>query len=345
MSKQTRNSNLESPVNAPHSNFELRNCFGFRISNVEFLSRHFREISVASALLLLLVILAFCAPAFFSPQPLLSRLTREAPSLVVACGIALVIICRQIDISVGSQFSVCSVCAGLLAASGCSMPLVLLASILIGAVLGAFNGLFIAGLRLPSIVVTLATMVILRESLRWARQGQFVNLPDKLQWFGLSQQSGQLLLITIALLLLALLVFVLRYIAAGRFIYAVGSDAEAARLAGIRPQLVTFLVFVFTGALVGLASLMNIVQSPQVDPNSGSGLELKTIAAAVVGGVAVSGGRGNLIGVFLGLLLLGCINPALIYLHIEAYWEKAIQGAIILLAVVADGLRTRRDGR
>ena len=308
-------------------------------------SRYFRELSVASALLLLLLALAFFAPAFFSRQPLLSRLTREAPALVVACGIALVIICRQIDISVGSQFSVCSVCAGLLAASGWSFPLVVLGSILLGAVLGAFNGVFIAALRLPSIVVTLATMVILREGLRWARQGQFVNLPENLQWFGLSQQSGQFLLITTALLLLVILVLVLRYVAAGRFLYAVGSDAEAARLAGIHPQLVTFLVFVFTGALVGLASLMNIVQSPQVDPNSGSGLELKTIAAAVVGGVAISGGRGNLIGVFLGLLLLGCINPALIYLHIEAYWEKAIQGAIILLAVMAEGLRRRRHTR
>ena len=308
-------------------------------------SRYFRELSVASALLLLLLALAIFAPAFFSPQPLLSRLTRESSSLVVACGIALVIICRQIDISVGSQFSVCSVCAGLLAAPGLSVPLVLISSVLIGALLGAFNGLLVAGLRLPSIVVTLATMVILREGLRWARQGQFVNLPDKLQWFGLSQQFGQFALIAIALFLLIVLLFSLRYIAAGRFIYAVGSDAEAARLAGIHPQLVTFLVFVFTGALVGLASFMNIVQSPQVDPNSGSGLELKVIAAAVVGGVAVSGGRGNLVGVFLGLLLLGCISPALIYLHIEAYWERAIQGAIILLAVVADGLRTRRESR
>jgi rhamnose transport system permease protein len=145
------------------------------------------------------------------------------------------------------------------------------------------------------------------------------------------------------LLLLIALLFILKYIAAGRFVYAVGSDAEAARLAGIHPQLVIFLVFIFTGSLVGLASFMNIVQSPQVDPNSGLGLELKTIAAAVIGGVAVSGGRGNLFGVFLGLLLLGCVNPALIYLHIEAYWEKAIQGAIILLAVIADGLRTRRQ--
>ena len=307
------------------------------------LKRHFREISVASALLLLLLALAIFAPTFFSPQPLLSRLTREAPALVVACGIALIIISRQIDISVGSQFSVCSVCAGLLATSGWPILLVLLASMVIGALFGAFNGLFIAGLRLPSIVVTLATMVILRESLRLARQGQFVNLPENLQWLSLSQKTGQLLLIAIALLLLIVLLIILKYIAAGRFVYVVGSDAEAARLAGVHPQLVTFLVFVFTGSLVGFASFMNIVQSPQVDPNSGLGLELKTIAAAVVGGVAVSGGRGNLFGVFLGLLLLACVNPALIYLHIEAYWEKAIQGAIILLAVIADGLRARRQ--
>src|SRR6476619_7390455 len=101
MSKQARNSNLQEPVDAPHPDFELRTCFGFRISNFEFLSRHFREFSVAGALGLLLIALAVFAPAFFSPQPLLSRLTREAPALVVACGIALIIISRQIDISVG----------------------------------------------------------------------------------------------------------------------------------------------------------------------------------------------------------------------------------------------------
>src|ERR1051325_4743917 len=129
-------------------------------------TRCFREASVAFALLLLLVGLAIFAPAFFSPQPLLSRLTREAPSLVLACGIALVMICRQIDISLGSQFSVCSVCAGLLAAAGWPVPAVLVGSILIGSFLGAFNGVLVAGLRLPSIVVTLATMVILREGLR-----------------------------------------------------------------------------------------------------------------------------------------------------------------------------------
>ena len=307
------------------------------------LKRHFRELSVAAVLGALLLFLAFAAPGFYQAQPLLSLLTREAPVLVVACGMALVIISRQIDISVGSQFAVCSVCAGMLTAAGWSPALALPTAILLGALLGAVNGALIAGLGLPSIVVTLATMVTWREGLRWWRQGQFVNLPDGLQWFGLSQSAGQWTLIAGALAVLTLLAFAMKHLAAGRFVYATGSDAEAARLAGLRPKLVTFAVFVFLGALAGLAAVMNLVQSPQVDPKSGSGLELKAIAAAVVGGVAVSGGRGQLWGVFVGLLLLAFISPALTHLHIEAYWEKAIQGAVILLAVVADGLRRRRE--
>jgi rhamnose transport system permease protein len=118
---------------------------------------------------------------------------------------------------------------------------------------------------------------------------------------------------------------------------------EAARLAGLRPRLTTFLVFVFMGALAGLAAVLNMVQSPQVDSNSGRGLELEAIAAVVVGGVAVSGGRGKLWGVLAGLLLLVCIGPALTYAGVKPYWEKAIQGAVILLAVVADGVRSREN--
>lgn len=309
------------------------------------MTRHFRELSVAAALLLVLGALAVFAPGFYQPQPLLSLLTREAPTLVVACGMALVIICRQIDISVGSQFAVCSVAAGVLAAQNTPTALVALAAIAFGALLGAINGVLIAGLRLPSIVVTLATMVTWREALRWQRQGAFVNLPENLQWFGLSQIAGQWVLVLVAVLLLIVLGVSLRHVAAGRFVYAVGTDMEAARLAGMRPQLVTFAAFVLMGALTGLAAMMNVAQSPQVDPKSGTGLELKAIAAVVVGGVAISGGRGTLWGVFVGLLLLACVAPALTHLHVEAYWERAIQGAIILLAVVADGLRTRKENR
>ncbi|WP_414662154.1 ABC transporter permease [Horticoccus sp. 23ND18S-11] len=304
--------------------------------------RYFRELSVAGALLLVLAVLAVIAPGFYQAQPLLSLATREAPTLVVACGMALVIICRQIDISVGSQFAVCSVCAGLLAAQNWPVALVAVAAVALGGVLGAINGALVAGLRLPSIVVTLATMVTWREALRWQRQGAFVNLPDSLQWLGLSQAGGQWTLVAVALVVLVTLAWAMRHLAAGRFVYAVGTEAEAARLAGIRPRLVTFNTFVLLGALTGLAAMMNVAQSPQVDPKSGTGLELKAIAAVVVGGVAISGGRGSLWGAFFGMLLLACIAPALTHLHVEAYWEKAIQGAIILLAVVADGLRTRK---
>ena len=305
----------------------------------------FREWSVAGAFGVLLLVLAVVAPSFFQFQPLLSLAAREAPSLIVTGGMALIILSRQIDISVGSQFALCGVTAGLLAGQNLPLPVVAIACILTGAVLGATNGVLVAALRLPSIVVTLATMVAWREGLRWWRQGQFVDLPDGLQWLGLGQRTGQVLVIVLALVIFCALAVALRKIALGRFIYAVGSDEEAARLAGLRPRLVTFGVFVTMGALTGLAAMLNAIQSPQVDPKSGTGLELRAIAAVVVGGVAISGGRGSLWGVLAGALLLACIAPALTHLHVEAYWSRAIEGSIILLAVVADGIRQRKTHR
>jgi rhamnose transport system permease protein len=307
--------------------------------------KSFREWSVAGALVLLLLTLGVVAPSFFQFQPLLSLAAREAPALIVMGGMALVILSRQIDISVGAQFAVCGVTAGMLAAQYVPLALVAMASILTGILLGAINGVLVAGLRLPSIVVTLATMVAWREGLRWWRQGQFVDLPYEVQWLGWSQKTGQTVIIIFALVVFILLAVGLRRIALGRHVYAVGSDEEAARLAGIRPRLVTFGVFVMMGALTGLAAMLNLIQSPQVDPKSGTGLELRAIAAVVVGGVAISGGRGSLWGVLAGALLLACVAPALTHLHVQAYWTRAIEGSIILLAVVADGIRQRKQNR
>jgi rhamnose transport system permease protein len=240
----------------------------------------------------------------------------------------------------------CSVVAGLLAKQGLPMPLVALGAIAAGTVLGAFNGALVAGLGLPSIVVTLATMVTWREALRWWREGEFVtNLPAQFQWFGFGQANGQAIILTCAALVLVLLAIAMKHLAGGRFIYAVGSDREAARLAGIRPQGVTFSAFVLMGALTGLAALLNAIRFADVDPKTGTGLELQAIAAAVVGGVAISGGRGNLWGVFAGVLLLATISPALVFFKLPPQWEKAVQGTIILLAVTAEGLRSRREKR
>ena len=199
-------------------------------------------------------------------------LARETPTLVVACGMALVIICRQIDISVGSMFAVCSVCAGLLAAMHWPLALVVMASILIGAIFGAFNGVLIAGLGLPSIVVTLATMVTWRRRFALVAGRTVCESSERNAMVGLSQMTGQCALVIVALAILISLALAMKHLSVGRFIYAVGSDAEAARLSGIRPRLTTFFVFVFMGALVGLAAMMNTVQSPQVDPKFRHGI-------------------------------------------------------------------------
>jgi ribose/xylose/arabinose/galactoside ABC-type transport system permease subunit len=306
---------------------------------------HFREWSVALALGALLLLLATAAPRFFRGPQLISLCTMAAPVLLVSCGAALVIISRQIDISIGSQFALCSVLLGLLVQAHWPMLLAALAAIAAGAGCGAFNGLLIARLGLPSIVVTLATMVTWREALRWWRQGEFVrDLPDRFQWLGLGQTGGQAAVLAITVVFFVALALALKYLAAGRFIYAVGSDAEAARLAGIRPQAVTFAVFVAMGVLTALAALLNAVRFADVDPKTGTGLELQAIAAVVVGGVAISGGRGNLWGVLVGVLLLACIGPALVFLHFEPQWERALQGVIILAAVAADGWRSMRPG-
>ena len=308
-------------------------------------ARFQREWSVATAYAVLLGALAVAAPSFYTGDKLRTIFVGSAPVLLAAVGMTLIILARHIDIAIGSQFSILSVAAGLLAKTGLPMPLVLLGSLVLGGCLGAINGALVAGLGLPSIVVTLATMVTLREALRWYQQGEFVrNLPPSFQWFGLAQTAGQWLTVVWALAVWLICAWGLRYLAAGRVIYAVGSDAEAARLAGIRPRRIVFAVFVAMGMFSGLASLLNSIRFADVDPNAGTGLELQVIAAVVVGGTAISGGRGTLAGTLIGVVLLATIGPALVFLGARAHWEKAIQGAIILLAVAADALHGNRKG-
>jgi rhamnose transport system permease protein len=255
----------------------------------------------------------------------------------------LVILTGQIDISVGSQFAICSVLAGVAAKAGAPVLVAGAVACAAGALLGALNGVLVARLRIPSIVVTLATMVGLRDGLRWVTQGAWVqDLPRSFQWFGLSQAASQAITIAAAALLFVLAGWGLRHLAAGRAVYATGSNPEGARLAGIEPSHMVFAVFLLTGALAGCAALFNSVRFSQIPSNAGLGLELQVIAAVIVGGAAVAGGRGTVIGTLLGVILLGMIGPALTFLGISAYWERALQGTIILMAVAIDAVGNKR---
>jgi rhamnose transport system permease protein len=302
-----------------------------------------RELSLVCAYAVLLTAMAFLAPGFFAAANLRDMILSNTPVLVIAIGMTLVILTGEIDISVGSQFAIASIGAALFAKAGLPMIVVVIGAAALGWLIGALNGVLVAYGRIPSIVVTLATMVILRDSLRWVRGGAWVqNLPRTFQWFGLGQVGGQVAIVLLGGVVFVCCALALRWIAAGRAVYATGSDAEAARLAGIDVRLVRFHVFAALGALTGFAALLNSVRFEDIQANAGSGLELKVISAVVIGGASVSGGRGTLLGTLLGVVLLGTVGPALTFLGVNAYWEKAVQGAIILAAVAVDALGSRR---
>jgi rhamnose transport system permease protein len=307
------------------------------------LTHHQREVSIAAVTVALALVLAAFAPGYFARDNLSDLFLGNMPVLIVALGTTLVILTGHIDISVGSAFAICGVVAGVIAKTGAPVAVAGLAACLIGAVLGGLNGALVAYVRIPSIVVTLATMVALRDGLRWVTQGAWVqDLPAGFQWFGLAQSAYPLVAVAIVAMLQLAMGWGMRNVAAGRAVYATGSNEHAARLAGLDTRRVTFTVFAIAGALTGLAALLNSVRFNQIPSNAGIGLEMKVIAAAVVGGAAIRGGRGSFAGTLLGVVLLGAIGPALTFLGVSAYWERALQGAIILAAVALDALRERR---
>ena len=282
------------------------------------------------------------APSFFSPANLRDLALNTAPLLPVAVGMTLVILAGEIDISVGSQFAVCGVAAGVLAKMGVPIALVPPIVAVVGAAMGALNGFLIGMLRLPSIIVTLAMLVAWRDALRWMTEGAWVqDLPPDFQWFGLSPAVAQALIVAIAVAVAVVAAWGLKNHQGGRSVFAVGADTEAARLAGIDPPRVKFGVFTITGVLVGLGAVMNAVRFAAVPSNAGLGLELQAVAAVVVGGTAITGGRGSVAGTVIGVLLLGTIGTAMTYVGISPFWGKAIQGVIILAALVADAVLAR----
>jgi len=293
----------------------------------------------AFGLIALVAITAFAAPGFYSASNLRDLALAIAPVLMAAIGMTLVILLGEIDISIGAQYAVCAILVGITAKSGAPVILVASAAMAAGAVLGLVNGVLVAQFRIPSIVVTLAAMMALRDMLRWTTQGAWIqNLPTSFQWAGMGQTGGSILIAAVALSVFAAFVWSLKNLRAGRIVYAVGCSPESARLAGINPKAVLIAVFAISGMLVGLAAVLGSLRFTDIQSGAGVGLEMKVIAAVVVGGASIAGGRASLWSTLLGVVLMLTIGTSLTYLGIEAFWEKAVQGAIILAAVIANAL-------
>lgn len=307
------------------------------------MSGHSREMAIALANIALLLLLGVAAHGFFATDNLLDLFLANMPVMLIALGLTLIIVTGQIDISVGSVFAVCSVLVGVTARAGAPQIVYLAVACAAGAACGALNGALTAYVGLPSIVVTLATMVALRDGLRWWTQGAWVGaLPAGFLRFGMTETQYTLMVLTITVLMAVGFALGLRYLRVGRAVFATGSNPEAAREMGINTRLVTFGVFTLTGVLTGLAATLNAVRFHQIPSNSGLGMEMKVIAAVAVGGAAITGGSATITGTLLGVILLGIVGPALTFLGVSAYWENALQGGIILVAVSANVLSPRR---
>lgn len=255
----------------------------------------------------------------------------------------MVIMAGHIDISTGSLVGVLATVSGTLAVNGAPVWLAWLLPVLLGMLVGAFNGFLVGYLRIPAIVVTLGMLSILKGGLIIVTNGAWISgMPAE---YHLSQMRFLEIPLPIwfMVVLTALVALWLRYSPTGRAIYAVGGNAEAARLSGISERRIVMTVFILNGLFIGIASILFATQLSIIQSTVPPNLELLIITASVVGGVSILGGTGTVIGSTLAAVLLSAIGSALVFINVSPYWLRAVQGVLILATVLADLLRRRRQ--
>ena len=294
------------------------------------------------ALLVVYTIFGLMNPAMFSKDVMLSLLTQTVIVGTAAIGMTLIIIAGGIDLSVGSIIALCGVVAATLVTRDCSAPLVFLGTIAFGGFCGLINGGLTVGLKLLPFIITLGTMQVFRGTGKVATEGTPVNLPFDVTTFK-PWMSGAGIPWGVWLMVLLVVVFslLLRYTRFGRHIFAVGSNEHTATLCGVNVPKVKLLVYMISGALAGLAAVMNMAKSSQGDPTTATGMELDIIAAVVIGGASLSGGEGTVLGALIGALLMTTIRTGCVLNGIPTPWTEIITGTVIVIAVIIDRLRHR----
>lgn len=312
-----------------------------------------REAVIAAATVLLALLMLPLRPDFLSLDNLRDILLNSSITAVVAAGMTALIVAAEIDISVGAILAVCAVSVALMTRAGIAIPLALLASMGIGGAIGAVNGWLTAGLRIPSIVATLATLGAIRGLLILASHGDTVAVPDPLLGLGEGRLLGLKLPFWGAVAAAVVMGLYLARTRSGRQHYAVGSNPRSAELSGVPVRWVTFRSFVVLGVLTGFAAFLFDTQYTPISPKAQPGFELEVITAVVVGGTDIFGGRGTVTGSVLAAVLLSTITTGLSYfrgwLHdrtgidLASQVQPAIQGLLILAAVLYDSAGRRTE--
>jgi ribose transport system permease protein len=306
-----------------------------------------QEVVLIAVIVVLWVALALSTPAFLTGGSIVPLLVAMAPVALIGVGMTVIIITGGIDVSVASIVMVCAVVvAKAMVDSGISLPVAVGLSVVVGGVLGLVNGVLIAYGRVHAIIITFGTANLFTFVGLQLFGGTTVdNIPGTLSFFGRGE-SGRTLGIPhsflIMLLIAAVAWYYLRHTATGRHLYAIGNDADAARLAGVKVQRRVMSAYVLTGLLTGLAACFVIARGTStLAPNVGSGMELAAIAAVVIGGTSIMGGRGSVLGTILGALLVQTVTSGVTQLGWRSQLSSLFVGILILIAVGADLLRQR----
>ncbi len=297
-----------------------------------------RELSAFFAIVALFVVLVALNPAYFSLQTLAMIFASSQILCLLALGATLVMLTRNIDVSVGSTVGLCAIAVGVALNNGYGLATAIAFALAIGALAGAFNGLLVVGLRIPAIVATLGTLGLYRGvMLLWTGGKWIEGLPDSLK--SLSEPAF-LGVSPLGWLVLALLLaggWLLSRTAFGRDFYAVGDNLAAARQLGVAVNRTRMLAFTLNGMLAACAGIVFAAQIGFVPNQTGSGLEMKAIAACVLGGISLLGGTGTLLGAFLGAFFLTQIDTVLVLFRLPAWWNDFISGLVLLGVLVLDG--------
>ncbi len=311
-----------------------------------FFASH-RESGIAAVVVLLAILITIRAPVFFTLGNFRDIGMDISALIIVAIAQTMVIITSGIDLSVESTLALCAMTVGITIRDYPNTPVLLLVllGIGLGAVLGAVNGTLVTLGKVPPIIATLGTLSIYRGLVFVVSKGSWVSpsdVPDKLNALAWGDIAGIPWLIIFALLTAAVFAYFMKNSRTGRQIYAIGSNLKAAEVSGFQIERTRFVVYVLSGALSGFAGVLWLARFSVVQNNTALGFLLSTVAAAVVGGTSIYGGSGTILGTVVGALFIGILANGLTLVHISEFWQLAVQGLVILGAVIANAVIARR---
>ncbi|OAN11170.1 ribose ABC transporter permease [Photobacterium jeanii] len=293
------------------------------------------------ALIFLIIVVSFLNPNFFTVDNILNILRQTSVNAIIAVGMTLVILTAGIDLSVGSVLALCGAFAATMI--GMEIPVIIAVptALLAGAALGAISGIVIAKGKVQAFIATLVTMTLLRGVTMVYTDGRpistgFTDVADTFAWFGTGYAMGIPVPIWLMVIVFASIWYLLNHTRFGRYIYALGGNESATRLSGINVDRVKIGVYAICGLLAALAGIIVTSRLSSAQPTAGMGYELDAIAAVVLGGTSLAGGKGRIMGTLIGALIIGFLNNALNLLDVSSYYQMIAKAVVILLAVLVD---------